>query len=73
MSKTIDAVEHDNPPFFENGAETHVTGHVRLHCNDIPDAENVQLVGPEQGFGSRIAVGERWDCAWMNILDISTN
>lgn len=73
MSKTIVAVEHDNPTFFENDPQLRVTGDVRLQCNDIPDAEDVLLMVPGQGFSFSIAVGERWDCAWLNILDIGTN
>ena len=69
MSKTSIAVEHDNPAHFESGSELQFTGDVRIHSHEIPDAENAQLVGPEQGFGCKPAVGERWDSTWTNILD----
>jgi hypothetical protein len=69
MSKTIIAVEHDSPTFFENGSQAYLTGDVRVHAHEIPDAENAQLVGPELGFGCRPAVGERWDSTWTTILD----
>jgi hypothetical protein len=69
MSKTNEAVEHDNPTFFESGSQTHLTGRVLLYAMEIPDAENVRVIGPDQGFCFRIAVSERWDGAWMNSLD----
>ena len=69
MSMNVEAVEHGNPTFFESGSQSHVTRYVLLHTIDIPDAENVQLIGSDQGFCFRIAVSERWDCAWMNSLD----
>jgi hypothetical protein len=69
MGRTVEAVEHSNPTFFESGTQSHVTRYVLLRSMDIPDAENVQLIGPDQGFCFRIAVGDRWDCAWMNLLD----
>ena len=69
MSKTIVAIDHDNPAFVENGPHAHATSDIRVHNTDVPDAENNQLVSPDQGFCSTILVNERRDNAWINVRD----
>lgn len=69
MSKTRVAIDHDNPTFVENSPHAHVTGDIRVLHNDVPDAEAMQLVGPDQGFCSTTEGHEHQDNTWINARD----
>lgn len=69
MSKTSVAIDHDNPTFVENGPHAHVRGDILVHNNDVPDAENIQLAGPDQSFCSTTSGNERQDNVWINVRD----
>lgn len=70
MSKTIEATEQENPTVFKSNPLLRLTGSVRLHCIDFPDADNVHPGGPDQGLYPRIEADERRDCSVRSILGV---
>jgi hypothetical protein len=72
MGKTFVVIEHANPTLFDTGAQGDTVGDFRVFSNDLHDADNVNVVGTDQGFCVRTAVGQRMECTWTNIFDNGT-
>jgi hypothetical protein len=72
MGTRFTVIEHANPTLFDVGPKGDSIGDARVFSNDLYDADNVNIVGTDQGFCFRTAVGKRWECAWSNIFDSGT-
>ena len=72
MGKRLVVIEHAQPTVFDLGPVGDSVGDVRVFSNDLYDADNVAVVGTDQGFCLRTVVGTRMECTWTNIFENGT-